>query len=302
VSRSASTRAPARRWVATPILDTLRLKSQHATPVHSRLEYSSRRSPAARVEGRHRTSFTTFEGDNTVLLQLVAKELLTGFRDQFGELDQLGTVRFLADQAVGAVIERVGGWRWWQRCATPGPSSPRTAASTTRLAAGDVRLPGATPVESLARRLRRAAGAPDPFAVFNAAQDQPAGRGRPTRQPPAALLRPGHRTPRASPEHDLLVTVCDLFALATLGPSGAGCRSTAGSRRPLEVARDRGQRAVRRGPPHARTLVDAFGTGGGTADRSARGLRPGTGPSPSDTRVRPSGIRASHFPRPDVSS
>ncbi len=36
--------------------------------------------------------FTTFEGDNTVLLQLVAKELLTDYRDEFGELDTLGTV------------------------------------------------------------------------------------------------------------------------------------------------------------------------------------------------------------------
>ncbi|HKC27167.1 MAG TPA: acyl-CoA dehydrogenase family protein, partial [Jatrophihabitans sp.] len=35
--------------------------------------------------------FTTFEGDNTVLLQLVAKELLTGYRDHFGELDMMGT-------------------------------------------------------------------------------------------------------------------------------------------------------------------------------------------------------------------
>src|SRR3712207_8557762 len=31
--------------------------------------------------------FTTFEGDNTVLLQLVAKGLLTGYRDAFGSLD-----------------------------------------------------------------------------------------------------------------------------------------------------------------------------------------------------------------------
>ncbi|MBN9618939.1 MAG: acyl-CoA dehydrogenase family protein, partial [Actinobacteria bacterium] len=42
--------------------------------------------------------FTTFEGDNTVLLQLVAKELLTGYRDHFGELDLLGTARFVGEQ------------------------------------------------------------------------------------------------------------------------------------------------------------------------------------------------------------
>ena len=39
--------------------------------------------------------FTTFEGDNTVLLQLAAKNLLTDFKDQFGELDPLGTAAFV---------------------------------------------------------------------------------------------------------------------------------------------------------------------------------------------------------------
>ncbi len=50
--------------------------------------------------------FTTFEGDNTVLLQLVAKGLLTGYRNDFGALDTLGTVRFVADQVVGSIVER----------------------------------------------------------------------------------------------------------------------------------------------------------------------------------------------------
>src|SRR3954447_4704252 len=40
--------------------------------------------------------FTTFEGDNTVLLQLCAKNLLTDYRDQFGELDPLGMAQFFA--------------------------------------------------------------------------------------------------------------------------------------------------------------------------------------------------------------
>jgi acyl-CoA oxidase len=50
--------------------------------------------------------FTTFEGDNTVLLQLAAKNLLTGFRDQFGELDPLGMAQFFAGQVLGTVAER----------------------------------------------------------------------------------------------------------------------------------------------------------------------------------------------------
>jgi acyl-CoA oxidase len=50
--------------------------------------------------------FTTFEGDNTVLLQLCAKNLLTDYRDQFGELDPLGMAQFFAGQAIEIVAER----------------------------------------------------------------------------------------------------------------------------------------------------------------------------------------------------
>jgi acyl-CoA oxidase len=52
--------------------------------------------------------FTTFEGDNTVLLQLAAKNLLTGYKDQFGELDPLGTAQFIAGQALGMLAEKIG--------------------------------------------------------------------------------------------------------------------------------------------------------------------------------------------------
>ena len=39
--------------------------------------------------------FTTFEGDNHVLLQLVAKGLLTDYAGEFEDMDQLGMVRFV---------------------------------------------------------------------------------------------------------------------------------------------------------------------------------------------------------------
>jgi acyl-CoA oxidase len=52
--------------------------------------------------------FTTFEGDNTVLLQLAAKNLLTDYKDAFGELDPLGTAQFVAGQALGMLAERTG--------------------------------------------------------------------------------------------------------------------------------------------------------------------------------------------------
>src|SRR3954462_1453878 len=52
--------------------------------------------------------FTTFEGDNTVLLQLCTKNLLTDYRDQFGELDPLGMAQFVAGQALGMLAEKIG--------------------------------------------------------------------------------------------------------------------------------------------------------------------------------------------------
>src|SRR3954447_11442073 len=50
--------------------------------------------------------FTTFEGDNHVLLQLVAKGLLTDYAGEFEDMNQLGMVRFVAGLAVDTVLER----------------------------------------------------------------------------------------------------------------------------------------------------------------------------------------------------
>jgi acyl-CoA oxidase len=51
--------------------------------------------------------FTTFEGDNTVLMMLVAKGVLTDYKDDFSELDPAELVRFVAGQAVETVVERI---------------------------------------------------------------------------------------------------------------------------------------------------------------------------------------------------
>ena len=49
--------------------------------------------------------YTTFEGDNTVLLQLVAKGLLTRYRHQFTDMRLGGLVRYLAARAGAALAE-----------------------------------------------------------------------------------------------------------------------------------------------------------------------------------------------------
>lgn len=50
--------------------------------------------------------FTTFEGDNTVLSLLVAKGLLTGFKQQFSEARVFATVRWLAERARTVALEK----------------------------------------------------------------------------------------------------------------------------------------------------------------------------------------------------
>jgi acyl-CoA oxidase len=49
--------------------------------------------------------FTTFEGDNTVLMQLVAKGCLTDFRHQFNEMKFFGIVKHLTKRAAAVISE-----------------------------------------------------------------------------------------------------------------------------------------------------------------------------------------------------
>jgi len=50
--------------------------------------------------------YTTFEGDNTVLMQLVAKNRLSEFRKEFGEMDAMGIITYVLDRAKTAVTEK----------------------------------------------------------------------------------------------------------------------------------------------------------------------------------------------------
>ena len=59
--------------------------------------------------------FTTFEGDNTVLLQLAAKGLLTDYQAMWGDLDVPGMVGKIAGQLGGRIVERTTGRAGIQR-------------------------------------------------------------------------------------------------------------------------------------------------------------------------------------------
>lgn len=115
--------------------------------------------------------FTTFEGDNTVLLQLVAKAMLTSYRDHFGELDTMGTVRFVADQFKEQVLERTSARGLVDRLATAAGRDDDEAMLDRDWQVSLFQWREAHVVAGLARRLRRAAESDDPFEVVNRAQE-----------------------------------------------------------------------------------------------------------------------------------
>ncbi|PKB18248.1 acyl-CoA dehydrogenase [Flavobacterium sp. 5] len=50
--------------------------------------------------------YTTFEGDNTVLMQLVAKNRLSEFRKSFGEMGSFGIINYVYENAKSAVAQK----------------------------------------------------------------------------------------------------------------------------------------------------------------------------------------------------
>jgi acyl-CoA oxidase len=160
--------------------------------------------------------FTTFEGDNTVLLQLVAKSMLTSYRDHFGDLDALGTVRFVADQVVEQVLERTSARGLMDRIAAAAPG--RDDETGLRDRAWQVSLfqwREEHVLAGLARRLRRATRDEDAAETVNRAQEHMlrAATARMHRLVLDAFVRAVGRCEDPATA-ELLGTVCDLYALA----------------------------------------------------------------------------------------
>ena len=207
--------------------------------------------------------FTTFEGDNTVLLQLVAKGLLTNFRDEFGSMDTVGLVRYVADQVVGAVLERTAArsLAQWIADVMPG-GEDGTNLLDRRYHAYLLAWREKHVLEAAARRLKKLmANGGDAFSAFNAVQDHLllAARAHVERvvleQFTAALDRCD------DPEvKELLEKVYDLHVMALLERERAwfmehGQLSAARAKAVITTV----NRLCRELRPHARLLVDAFG-------------------------------------------
>lgn len=116
--------------------------------------------------------FTTFEGDNVVLTQLVAKELLTAYSDEVRDLDALGWVRFASTMARDVVRERSGVRQMIQRLRDRSDETvdegdlSRRSVQLQLLADREDYL-----TRTAAHRLRARAKETGPFEAFNNAQD-----------------------------------------------------------------------------------------------------------------------------------
>ena len=114
--------------------------------------------------------FATFEGDNTVLLQLVAKGVLTNYREVWGGLDRLGLVQASARMVSSSVIERTGAGLLAERLAVAGRRKGDASAFYDRgWQAWMFEERERHSMDSLARRMRSADR--DSFEASNAMQD-----------------------------------------------------------------------------------------------------------------------------------
>ncbi|HEY3556223.1 MAG TPA: acyl-CoA dehydrogenase [Kribbella sp.] len=210
--------------------------------------------------------FTTFEGDNTVLLQLVAKGLLTDYRESFGKLDPLGTARFVAAQAVEIAVEKAALRPLIERLRDVVPNrsdagDPDAGLRDDAYHSGMVRYREEHMLSGVARRLKAGIDAgDDPFDVFNRCQDHVIAAGR--AHVDRVVLEAFQSAVRDAPEEirPLLQDVYDLHALVTIETERAWYlehgRLSPGRSKAITALVNELCATVR---PAAVDLVDAFG-------------------------------------------
>jgi acyl-CoA oxidase len=117
--------------------------------------------------------FTTFEGDNTVLMMLVAKGVLTDYKDHFDELNPPEMVRYVAGQAVETIAERLSARKLVQVIADAVPVGDEDSDLLDRESQLELfRWREAHITTSAARRFKRGLDdGYDAFEVFRAVQN-----------------------------------------------------------------------------------------------------------------------------------
>ncbi|OBK25598.1 acyl-CoA dehydrogenase [Mycobacterium asiaticum] len=206
--------------------------------------------------------FTTFEGDNHVLTQLVAKELLTAYADDIKSMSPVEWVRFAANTVGDRVMKRTAAEAIMQRIIDARQDSEEEGSlfnRGTQVSMFEDREDYL--LSSVARRLQGKSKEMSAFDAFNAVQDHVlhAAQAHIDRIVLEAFVAGIDACP--DPEaRELLGVICDLYALSVIEEDKAWFIE----HRYLSTER---AKAVTRGindrcrvlRPHARTLVDGFG-------------------------------------------
>ncbi|WWM23116.1 acyl-CoA dehydrogenase [Streptomyces sp. B21-104] len=166
--------------------------------------------------------FTTFEGDNHVLLQLVAKGLLTHYASEFEDLDQLGMVRHVTGLAVETVIEKTSAHKLLERVRDLLPGGDEwdqeAGLRDSEYQLAMLRYREEHMLAGVARRLKRGIDQKrDPGAVFSQVQDHVIAVAHVHVE--RLVLEAFVDKLRAQPEGGNKVALgllCDLFALSTI--------------------------------------------------------------------------------------
>ncbi len=211
--------------------------------------------------------FTTFEGDNHVLLQLVAKGLLTDYASDFEDLDQLGMVRFVAELALETVIERTAAHKLLERIKDVLPGGDdgwdqEAGLLDPNYQLAMLRFREEHTLSGVARRLKRGIDEGlNAGEVFSRAQDHviAAARAHVERLVLEAFVDKVADVPDGD-LRDALTLLCDLYALSTVERDRAwfmehGRLTSARSKAITREVND----LCRRLRPIAVDLVDAYG-------------------------------------------
>ncbi|OBJ72014.1 acyl-CoA dehydrogenase [Mycobacterium sp. 1274756.6] len=206
--------------------------------------------------------FTTFEGDNHVLVQLVAKQLLTAYADDIKGMSPVEWVRFAAEAVGDRVMKRTAAETIFQTILDSRQDSDEEGSlfnRGTQLHMFEDREQYL--LSSVARRLQAKAKEMSEFDAFNAVQDHVlhAAAAHIDRVVLEAFVA-GIDSCEDEQARELLEWVCDLYALCVIEEDKAWYieHRYLSTERAKAVTRGINDRC-RKLRPHAETLVEAFG-------------------------------------------